>query len=257
MKIYPVSRCGILFAIFSILPSIAAATPIMFDFTGTISNTILSGGNHINIDQPKQWLGKSVNGSFVLDIDGLETNPHQDRNQIYLDSSYGNNPADWLSVVLANPDGKVYSFPLEDPSASADVDSSVVSIIYRKGVFPDARFYMGRMFSNLNAAPRINISLRLTAWGTDSLKMLNGLDFNTLEIKPEYSDWENYGLVEYNDGAGNKFDYYFTIDSIERREVNAHVDEPSSMTLFVLAVAMCVWVRRRKHGDTHNSCEPS
>lgn len=249
MKIYPVSGYRIITAIFSILPSIAVATPITFDFTGTISNTILSYGNHITIAQPKQWLGKSVNGNFVLDIDGLETNPKQDRNQIYLDSSYGNNPADWLSVVLTNPDGKIYSFPLEDPSAPVGLDGAVASIFYRKDVFPDARFYIGRMFSNLNSTPRINISLRLAAREMDSLKMLNGLDVNNLDIKPEYSNWENYGLVEYNDGKGKKFDYHFTIDSITRREVN--VDEPSPIILSVLALGMLVLVRRKKHGDTH------
>lgn len=247
MKLLKFSRSGIFFTVLSMLPSVATALPITFDFTGTISNSVLSNGSYIKIDQSTQWLGKTVNGSFTLDIDNVETNPQQSSYQKYYDSSYGSNSTDWLSVAIVNPDGRSYSYPPEDQPLSVDVDSAVASLIYRDSAFPDVRFYVGRTFSNLNTTPKFEISLRLTAWGPKSLQMLNGLDFDTLNVNPTYADRENYGIAEYDDGAGENFNYYFTIDSISRRDVNAHVNEPSLLLLAVFALGFITWVRWRKY----------
>ena len=73
-----------------------------------------------------------VNGSSILDIDGLETNPEYAGPHTYFDSSYGNNATDWLATELHNRDGRVihFRFLLPQPTPDAWNVSFVVHVFY-------------------------------------------------------------------------------------------------------------------------------
>lgn len=242
MKNFTVIKHATVITTLTTFSSLATALPITFDFTGTISSHIFSNGTLQPITQLSQLLGKTVSGSFVLDVDGLETNPNQSPDQVYYDSYYGNNSSDWLSFTFKNPDGRIFNFPDTNLSGPPEVDGSRTYITYRPS-FADTRFYVDRIYSNTNTFPRTNISLRLWSWGSDALKMVNGLDYHTLDLQPEYADWENYGIVAYNNGAGRRINYYFTIDSITRR-ASVQVDEPSTVSLLIFSMSLLLWHRR-------------
>ena len=64
-----------LIAIIFAIPTLAFATPITFNFTGTVSDYILSNGQLQKTSSaiPK-WNGKSVSGSVTMDLDNAVQN---------------------------------------------------------------------------------------------------------------------------------------------------------------------------------------
>lgn len=237
MQIFLYIKRTIFFIFLFSASSLAFAVPITFEFTGTVSNQILSNGRLIKANSKvPQWHGKGVSGQMMIDIEGLATNPNQVSYQSYYQSGYEGNGTDWLSFSLTNPDGSTHQIPGGyDPFPEVDVNGSVAYLTNPPAI-NDMQFYAGRTYSNLRLYPHQNISLRLSGRS----QLISGQDFHTVEINPQFAYRENYGLVDYAHENGTRFEYYFTIDSIKR------VPEPSSWVLMLCGLSGLLWARRRR-----------
>ena len=85
------------------------------------------------------------------------------------------------------------------------------------------------------------MSLRLGSFGESAHKLLNSVDFATVDFHPEFATNENYGLVTYVKDNGKKMDYAFRIDSLTRAK--SEVPEPGPLGLFLLGFA-CLMLKR-------------
>lgn len=221
-------------------PSIQAI-PIKFEFTGTITDKVLISGQVTDIYfNARRWKGKTVTGHMMIDVEGLATNPNQSPEQVYYSSWYGDNPSDWLSFSITNPDGSTYYFPESyDPLSEVDVDGSDVYLINSFSSYGNATaLYAGRTYLNAKSLPRQYLSLRLQGSGMNAAKAITSMDFDTVEFNPEFANWENYGIVDYSHPSGKNTNYYFTINSLTR------VPEPSSW-LLILGGLIALLARRR------------
>lgn len=229
MFIFRIIPHAIISSLLLMVASSIQAIPIKFEFTGTVTNKVLSYGEIIDVPlNARKWRGKTVTGEMIIDIEGLETNPDQSPEQVYYSSWYGNNASDWLSFTLTNPDGSTYSFPGGyDPLPEVDVDGSDAYLV--DSFYNGTQFYVGRNYSNSRSVPRQGLSLRMQAQGENAKQAITSMDFNTVEFHPEFANWENYGIVEYHHDDGKKFNYYFNINSIKR----VSVPEPASWLMIL------------------------
>lgn len=245
MHIYTAIKRAFFTSILVATSSFTWATPIIFNFTGTISEYILSNGQMTKSPAviPK-WFGKGVSGSVIMDLDAVVPSPNHSE-QTYYDSSYNNNFSQWMTFIINNPDGTSYTIPPAiDPLPDAGLGSAVASLIYRDA-YDDARLFLGRNHSNSLKGPAQSISLRLWGWGEDADKVLDTIDFNNVVIKPEFASQENYGEIFYIKDNGKKMAYYFTIDSLSR--VTSEVPEPGSWCLIALGFAGLILKRSGKN----------
>lgn len=223
--------------------SLTWAAPIIFEFTGTVTDQVLIDGRLIDVSvNAGEWKGKTITGTMFIDVEGLATNPNQ-HEQVYYSSSYGDNPTDWLSFSLTNPDGKTYLFPGGfDLLPNFEVNGADVYLI--DSVLNGTHLFAGRVFSNLRPQSHQVFSLRLQARGPNDSLAISSMDFDTVEFRPEFANWENYGFVEYGHRDGTRFNYYFNINSITR--VIFRVPEPSGWVLMLCALAGIFLARRQR-----------
>ncbi len=244
---YLLMKHALIISILFSISSLSSATPITFNFTGTVSDYILSNGQLSKTSStiPK-WNGKSVSGSVIMDLDSV-TPKHQHSEQTYYETaSYNNNFEQWMSFIINNPDGTSYTVPASvDPLPRVDVNSSIASLLYRPA-FDHSFFIVGRNFTNLTPKnpPRQMMSLRLGSFGESAHKLLNSVDFKTVDFHPEFATNENYGLVTYVKDNGKKMNYAFRIDSLTR--VKSDVPEPGTLGLVLLGFAGLMLNRARR-----------
>ena len=229
------------------IPTLAVATPITFNFTGTVSDYILSNGQlQKSSSAIPKWNGKSVSGSVTMDLDNAVPKHKHSEQTYYETATYNTNEKQWLSFIINNPDGTSYDIPAAiNPLPSVDVNGSVASLLYRPD-YDHSFFYVGRTFSNLapKNPPRQNMSLRLGSFGESSHQLLDSVDFDTVEFHPKLATNENYGLVTYVKDNGKKMDYAFRIDSLTRAV--SQVPEPDSLWLVALGFAGLLVNRARR-----------
>ncbi len=216
------------------------AAPILFEFTGTVTDQVLSSGRSgsISLNRP-EWNGKTITGTMSMDVEGLATNPNQSPEQVHYTSGDYGNPADWLSFSWINPDGSAYTIPGGfDPLPNYQVDGS--SAYLTDSVLNGTQFYAGRAFSNLRPQSTQSFSLRLQARGPNDSLAISSMNFDTVAFLPEFANYENYGIVRYGHPDGTRLDYHFTINSITR------VPEPSGL-LLILCGLVGLFLAHRRH----------
>lgn len=244
------SRPGVVRLIFisiiSAMSSGAHSTPVTFEFTGKVSDGFLFYGNMVQggFSYP-EWSGKSISGRFVVDVDGLIPSPAGSPDiRLYMTAFY-DNPSEWLSFTLTNPDGKTYSFPGEysfaddiDPYSLDHLNGSSLWLTDRHEGRGD-KFSVSRNLVNPDLQLRRHIYLGLES--RSPFGLINGVDVGNLVVDAQQADWINHGVVNYATADGVKFDYNFTIDSITRV-----VPEPSILTLLFLGAMLLGVSRLRK-----------
>lgn len=236
----------IFISIISAMSSGAHSTPVTFEFTGRVSDVFLFYGNLVQggFSYP-EWSGKSVSGQFVVDVDGLIPSPAGSPDTRFYITAFYDNPREWLSFTLTNPDGKTYPFPGEysfaddiDPYSLDHLNGSSLWLTDRHEGGGD-RFSVSRNLVNPDLQLRRHIYLGLES--RNPFGLINGVDVGSLVVDAQQADWINYGVVNYATADGVKFDYYFTIDSITRV-----VPEPSILPLLLLGAMLLGVSRLRK-----------
>lgn len=218
------------------ISSIAAATPIVFNFTGTVTDQILDGGGTLDTRAsiPK-WNGKSISGSFTMNLDKVTPIIQNHEQTYYLTEASNDNSRQWLEFVINNPDGTSYSIPTStDPLPVVDSNYSAATLLSNENF---SIFYIAREFHNTSFKnpPLQEIMLRLASFGEGSNQLYDSLDFSTVEFRPELATFQNYGLVNYLKDNGKKMEYYFTIDTLT--SVKSNVPEPGVLSLALLGLA--------------------
>lgn len=80
--------------------------------------------------------------------------------------------------------------------------------------------------------------------GDNADKLTNGADYNNAIIRPEFANVNNWAQVAQFNETGFGYDYYFTITSLKRIEVE--VPEPSSL-LILISGLLLILLRKLNH----------
>lgn len=230
--------------ILTTISSVAAATPIVFNFTGTVTDQILDGGSTLETwaSIPK-WNGKSISGSFTMNLDKVTPIIQNHEQTYYLTEGSNDNSRQWLEFVINNPDGTSYSIPTStDPLPVVDSNYSAATLLSNENF---STFYIAREFHNTSFKnpPLQEIMLRLASFGEGSNQLYSSLDFSTVEFRPELATFQNYGLVNYLKDNGKKMQYFFEIDTLT--SVKHNVPEPGVLGLLLLGLASLILGRMR------------
>lgn len=233
--------------ILSGLPLSTFATPIVFNFTGTVTDEILSYGQLSKTWKsiPK-WNGKTVTGSVILDLDGLVPEDTSANQTYYNTGSYGTNESQWLSFIINNPDGTSYTLPNRtEVLPLPKVNASSAYLIYDP-VYNGSSLYVGRTYVGQfpKDQPRQTMFLRLGSNGDDAANLFNTTDFNTVEFDPTFATLENYGGIEYLKDNRKTMAYSFKINSLTRAE--SEVPEPGILSLILIGFAGLMLNRARR-----------
>lgn len=217
-----------------VLSTPSNAVPITFEISGTISDRILGYPEIVPLSHP-EWKGLEVTGKLSLDLERLAIN-HQTTNDVtlYTKENEPNRRADWISFEITNPDGCNIlisdSTPIyPDPGSYPPVDNASTFLTHTAN---DSAFYVSRDYSAfLDPYPRNYFYLALLAVGGNADKLTNGADYNNAVIYPEFANVNNWAQVAQFNEAGIGYDYYFTVNSVKRIEVD--VSEPSSLLILI------------------------
>lgn len=223
------------------LATTSNAVPLKFEISGTISDKILSSSNYetVSLSHP-EWKGLEVTGILSLDLERLSLN-HQTAPEVTLHNKEDepNRRADWMSFEITNPDGSyilisdstpIYPNPNSYPPAN---DASTFLTHYVN----DSAFYASRDYSAfLEPYPRNYLYIALLAMGENASKLTDGADYYTSHIYPEFANVNNWAQVAQFNEMGVGFDYYFTINSIKRMDVE--VSEPSPLLILLLGLLL-------------------
>jgi len=246
MRIQAIIKQIFIAGITAIIPLSTLATPITFNFTGTINGEVLSYGNirKSNAIIPK-WIGKQVSGSITMDLDSLLPEWANSSQTYYTSHQENGDLGEWMTVTIKNPDGTSYAIaPPIDPLPEVDVSSASTYLTYNKTHHDQIAFFAGRNYANLRTPPRQEFYMWLSAEYEDANKMLNTTDFNTVNINTDFANWTNYGVVYYIKENGKKMNYEFSFDSFTR--VSTEVPEPGSLFLFVMGLGGLAFTRSIK-----------
>lgn len=218
------------------LATTSNAVPLTFEVSGTISDKILSSSNYetVPLSHP-EWNGLEVTGTLSLDLERLAIN-HQTTFEVTLHNKEDepNRRADWMSFEITNPDGSnilisdstpIYPDPDSYPPAN---DASTFLTHYVN----DSAFYVSRDYSAfLEPYPRNYFYIALLAMGGNADKLTTGADYYNAMIYPEFANINNWAHVAQFNEAGVGHEYYFTITSLKRIEVE--VSEPCSLLILM------------------------
>ena len=213
------------------------ALPLTFQFTGTISDTVLISSIYQTLPtmQP-EWNGQKVSGTLVMDLPEAAASPYNGPGY----TQYGKSEdtydyANWMAFTIENPDGTVLdisdSIPIF-PAPEAEGDDAYTNLAHQSYLHGESSFYAQRTYNNFVPYPRNSASLSLLAVGEEASLLTSSADYADVIIKPEFANVENYGSVYQLNDQGIGYDYYFRIDSIAR--VTSEVPEPGTLVLMLV-----------------------
>lgn len=217
-------------------------SPIIFEFTGTVSDTttIASNGQALSTTHP-EWTGQVVTGTVTMTLNELAA-PHNGPGY----SQYGKNVdypyANWLSIYIKNPDGTLLDISDSEPvtpAPRAEGDDAFTLLTHLP--YGQSQFYVQRSYNNHLTYPRKHASLTLVATGENAHWLTNGADYNDVIIQPEFANQDNLGYVYHYTAANIGHEYYFKIDSLKRLATT--VPEPSTMLPFIIGLLLLRWKR--------------
>jgi hypothetical protein len=223
------------------------ALPLVFEFTGTISDTVLiSGINQTLFTTHPEWNDQQVTGRLTMDFSGLVESPFNGPGYTqYSKNGVSNLTADWMSFLVKNPDSTLLDISDTEPvtpAPEAEGDDAYTDLSYHSYVNGSSGFYAQRSYSNSLTYPQKHASLWLAALGDNADWLTNSADYYDVIIKPEFANWFNYGYVYYYTGSGIGYEYAFTIDSLKRIDIS--VPEPS--TMLIIVGLLMLYIRRHK-----------
>ena len=233
---HPFLNKQILLAIaFTLIASVAEATPIIFNFTGTLGNQMLDGGALLKTwAEVPEWNGRTVSGTINMNVEGIKP-AVQNHEQIFYETSTSQDASEqWLNVSLNNPDGTSFNFPTFENFPEADFNYSGTTMLQTSSGF--SIFTLQRGFTNLDPdnQPHQQIIFRLNSFGDEPYQLFNSLDYNTVNFNPASANFTNSAYVSYLTANENKIEYFFRIDSLTR--VESEVPEPGSLVLLLLGL---------------------
>lgn len=236
--------------IVSIISSSALSMPITFNFTGTISDEVLSNGSiRKSTSIIPKWIGKQVSGSITMDLDSVIPEWSNATQTYYRSHQENGDLGEWMTVTINNPDGTSYTIaPPIDPLPAVDVSSASTYLTYNTTHHDQIAFFAGRNYANLKKPPRQEFYMWLSAEYENASKLLNTTDFDTVNINTDFANWTNYGVVYYIKENGKKMNYEFTFDSFTR--AITHVPEPGSLFLVILGLGGLFLTRSIKRGNS-------
>ena len=217
------------------------ASPLVFEFTGTISDTVLiSGVNQTLFTTHPEWNEKRVAGRLTMDFSALAESPFNGSGYTqYSKNGITNLTADWMSFLVNNPDDTFLDISDSEPiipAPEAESDDAYTDLSHHSYMNGSSGFYAQRSYTNTPNYPQKHASLWLAALGDNAEWLTSNVDYNTVIIKPEFANWFNYGYVRYYTELGVGYEYTFTIDSLER--VDATVPEPSMWLLMIVGLLL-------------------
>lgn len=225
-----------LFSTLSTFTAHSWAIPLTFEFTGTISNTVLiSRIQQTLFTSHPQWNGLQVTGTVTMDLPELAASPYNGLGYSQYGTSQDAYPyADWMSFTVTNPDGTILdisdSIPII-PAPDLEGDSAYTHLAHQSYMYGDSGFYAQRIYNNFVPYPRNSAALSLRADGDNAQWLTSSANYNNVIIKPEFANMDNYGWIYQLDDMGVGHEYYFRIDSVKRKPTE--VPEPSVLLLFI------------------------
>lgn len=216
------------------------ALPLTFEFTGTISDTVLIS----KIDQTlftthPDWNGQQVTGTLTMDLPELAASPYNGPGYSQYSKNVDYPYANWMSFLVKNPDGTFLDISNSEPVTPAPLaegDDAYTNLAHQSYLYGDSSFYAQRSYNNHLTYPRKHASLSLRATDDNALWLTSSADYDEVMIKPEFANHDNYGYVYHYTDSGIGHEYYFRIDSLKRMEVN--VPEPSTLLLLIAGLIL-------------------
>jgi hypothetical protein len=230
------------------------ATPIVFEFKGTVTNTvtdIISGDNGAKDTTRPEWNGQQVTGFVTLELhDEWKMSSDADPYTIFRTFASAAD-AEWMQIKLRNPDGTYFDSSLATGGGSSPYnpypDSAYTQIIHQ---YDD--FYSGsltnlginrRYYDSTSLLSNNYFELSLIGNGDNASQLASSKNYNDVIIKSEFANLQNFGRVIQSDQTLNSPNYYFSVDSFSR--VRTDVPEPSIPLLLFSGLAILL-IKRLK-----------
>jgi hypothetical protein len=234
----------LLLLIFTLPFAQAKATPVTFSFTGTITQALYE---HVQSGAPSQvhaeWLGKPISGDVSIDLElAREEQTHDSSRKAFAnDPAKGVSAADWVKFSLMMPDGTTWSLPGSVPPSA--VYYSLLDLDLPELHHDESTFYLLHGLETF-LYPSLLVQLVLSADGSNSHHLLNGLDLNNLVVQPQFANLNSSGSIVYYVAPDDTRSYTFTIDSFTR--ATSHVPDPDGLLLAIIGAAGVLLSRLRR-----------
>jgi len=226
------------------------AMPIMFEFTGTVSDSVLISRRYQTIyTTVPEWNGLQVTGRVVMELPELGASPDNRPSHSIYGQRYPEFPySDWMTFMVTNPDGSLVEVPGSTPATPVpeaegnDAYTQLSHLSYINGL---SSFYATRSYTNSLTYPQKTASISLSAEGDNANWLTSSADFYNVEVNPEFANVDNYGHIYNYSNLGVGHEYTFKIDSLKR--VDAKVPEPSLWLLALTGLLLIGWRRAGLH----------
>ena len=219
------------------IASFTNATPLVFNFTGTVSDQYLDEFMHDTPLSVPEWKGKSVSGSFIVDLNAVTPAAQYDYYTWYSTYDPTGAATEWLKFIVTNPDESTLTFPVGEPKTEGN--SYFAGAVMNGDPWDISSFFNVARWTDYYEN---RVELNLGAIGPNSSLIYSSYDFNTIEFHPEFANEVNRGLVKYKNEFGEKIEYSFLINSITR--VKSEVPESGSLILMLLGLSGLILNRR-------------
>lgn len=190
-----------------------------------------------------------MTGSLTLDLLKYHDSPQQNLTSSSYSGIGSPSELDWISLKIKNPDGSFfdssYSFPESQPPHEP-TDHAYVLLAHLKGDYYgvlQSNLIVSRGYASPSLFPNF-AELGLRANGENVSLLTSSANFDDVIIKPEFANMHNYGRVLQANEIGLAHEYYFSIDSFERKPTD--VPEPSTL-VFLFFCLLAMGIKRYKY----------